>query len=316
MDDLKNLFTGYWTYLAINAACELELFDKIQNEKFNLDTLVSTYSWDKKSTYSLLSVLKDNDLIVIKDYIELTEKGKILTTNHPESLYYACLHWADEHLNSWQNLSYTIQTGKPAFESLFGIPYFDYLSKAPLRLDAYQKAMNEYAKSDYNDVCSVIDFSEHKTIIDVGGGYGALIKRIKYHNPNIRCILLDLPNVISNNQDSEIEKLSGNFFSAILMNCDAIILSRVIHDWNDEKAISILSNCINALQPQGKIYLIEILTDKINEIPHLLSLNMQLICNSYERTSDEYRTLLEKVGFNFTESHRLNQLQEILVAQK
>ncbi len=94
---------------------------------------------------------------------------------------------------------------------------------------------------------------------------------------------------------------------------DALILSRVLHDWEDEKALKILTHCKNALKPRGTLYILEILQNDTQA--HLLSLNMLAICKSYERTLEEYQILLKKAEFNIKAIYPLNNLQKIIVCQ-
>ena len=112
------------------------------------------------------------------------------------------------------------------------------------------------------------------------------------------------------------DAISGDFFKEVPIIADGIIMSRVIHDWNNEKASLILKNVYNALPNRGKLYLIEILKENLKDGAALLSLNMLLMCNSYERTKDEYLSLLRDAGFNIKEVKSLNTLQSIIICEK
>ena len=311
-DNLKSFFTEHWKYMAVNAACELELFDKIIQGQTTIQKLCDINRWDYQSVSILVLELKKQGFLDCIDEIMVSEKGALLTSNHPESLLNACMHWADEHLTVWQNLSYTIKTGKSTFEKIYAEKFFDYLDNHPDKLDKYHKAMFEYARDDYKNLSSLIDFSGHKVVLDIGGGYGALLKELKNQNQHLRCVLFDLPEVIKNVTIENIEKLSGSFFKEIPVKTDALILSRVIHDWDDQNAILILKNCYNSLQQGGKLYLIENLTDKLNQDVNLLSLNMKAVCNSYERTYSEYLLLLKNAGFKLSYTKKLNELQHVI----
>jgi len=315
-NELKDLFTSYWKYLAINAACELRLFDKIKLQSVTVEVLCKNNNWDFSSVNSTIEICKTEGLLEQSTELKLAPKGELLTTDHPDNLLYACLHWADEHLNSWQNLSYTLRTGLSSFENTYGEQYFEYLRKRPDKFHEYHKAMFEYAIDDYKSICSIIDFSSYQSVMDVGGGYGALIKIIKEHNPYLDCFLFDLPEVINYVQLKNITKVPGNFFYDIVVKPEAIILSRVLHDWNDEKASVIINNCYQAIPYGGSIYIIEILADKLSEAPLLLNLNMAAICNSKERTFNEYLSLLHKGGFKYNNCVQLNELQSIIKAVK
>lgn len=213
-------------------------------------------------------------------------------------------------------MSYSIKTGKNAFEKVYKIPFFDYLNKNPQELDNYHKAMYQYAKDDYKNLPNIIDFSVHNSIIDVGGGYGALINNIQSKYPTLKCILFDLEKVIDKVTITNVQKIKGNFFDTIPIKTDAIVLSRILHDWNDEKAMQILKNCYEALTNNGTLYIIENCTDKTSINLSLLSLNMTVMCESYERTTKEYCSLVEKSKFKYSHKIKLNNLQTILIFKK
>ena len=120
--------------------------------------------------------------------------------------------------------------------------------------------------------------------------------------------MFDLPKVIDKVAILNIKKIGGSFFDKIPNETESIILSRVLHDWNDRKASIILKNCFEALPNNGKLYVIENCSDKIKIDLSLLSLNMSAMCESYERTSIQYISLCENVGFQFESEKRLNEL--------
>lgn len=316
--ELKNIFTEHWTYLALNAACELELFDKIEAGENSINQLISINKWDKDSSSNLIGFCIDEGYIHLSKngHLSNTEKGNLLRKENPDGLYHACLLWADEHMNAWQNLAYTIKTGKTSFYNLYEKPYFDYLKEKPESSQLYHKAIHEYARDDYSNISNIHDFSIHSSIMDVGGSYGALIQQIKSNYPAINCYLFDLANVISSLSIDNIHLIAGDFFKEIPPCSEAILLSRVLHDWDDEYALQILKNCYQALPNNGRIYILEILTDHLKQAPYLLNLNMKAMCNSYERTEKQYQHLLQKTGFKISEIKPLNQLQSLIIADK
>ncbi|KAA6309014.1 Mitomycin biosynthesis 6-O-methyltransferase [termite gut metagenome] len=190
-DELKNMFTEHWKYLTINAACKLDLFDALEIP-MTAKELCEKLRLNERNLTTLLKALCSIDFLKYDDNtFSLNEKSALLTEKHPESLKYACMNWSDEHLTAWQNLDYSIKTGKSAFEYLYQGDFFSYLNKFPAKLDDYHKAMYEYARDDYQKLPDLIDFSIHKSIMDVGGGYGAAINAIKTKYPVIECYLFD-----------------------------------------------------------------------------------------------------------------------------
>jgi len=302
--------------MAVSAACKLNLFDNLQVAK-TAKQLANELSLNEDNLLSLLNALHNvGYLEKNSDLYKVNYLSELLTENNPESLKYACLNWSAEHLTAWQKLDFSIKTGNSSFEEIFKKPFFDYLNDNPEKLNAYHKAMYQYAKDDYKTLPDVIDFSKHKSVMDVGGGYGAVLENIKKKNPNLDCVLFDLEKVVENVTVSNIKKISGNFFNKIPNQSEAIILSRVLHDWNNEKANIILLNCFEALPKNGILYIIENCTDKIKIDLSLLSLNMAAMCNSYERTSNQYISLCENVRFYFDSETKLNELQTILIFKK
>lgn len=314
----KNLFTEHWKFLALNAACKANLFDSIQSNPITISNLAKTKHFNFIILKNLIKVLEQMNLIKFNDpnsKLQLTSKGMLFTETSPQSLKHACMNWAGPHLNAWQNLDYTLKTGKSSFKHLYGYNFFDYLNKNPKELDNYHKAMYEYARDDYKDIADIIDFSKHESIVDVGGGYGAAISIIQRKNPQVNCILFDLPKVIIKAPVQNVNKISGNFFKHV-PNCSAILLTRILHDWDNERASTILSNCSKALPIKGTLYIIENCSDLINDDLNLLSLNMSVMCQSYERNCKEYIKLAQKHCLNFKKTISLNALQSILIFKK
>ncbi|WP_038031251.1 methyltransferase [Thermonema rossianum] len=314
--NLKSFFTEHWKYMAVSTACKLDLFDHLQEYK-TAKQLATEHSWNENALLLLLNSLHHIGFLDKKeDLFKINDLSELLTEKNPESLKYACMLWSAEHLTAWQNLEFSIKTGKSSFEKLYQKPFFDYLNQYPEKLDTYHKAMYEYARDDYKNLPDIIDFSQYQSIMDVGGGYGALLQGIKTKNPRIECILFDLPQVVQNVTISNIKKIGGSFFEKIPIQADAIVLSRVLHDWNDEKAKLILKNCCEALYSKGVLYVIENCSDKIKIDLSLLSLNMLAICESYERTAQQYVELCESTGFQLDNEMPLNELQTILIFKK
>jgi hypothetical protein len=315
-DNLKLFFTEHWKYMAVSTACKLNLFENLQKAK-TTKQLAKELSLNEEKLNLLLNALHQVDFLSKEeDCFKTNSLSEFLTESNPESLKFACLNWSSEHLTAWQNLDFSIKTGKSSFEEIYGKPFFDYLNDFPEKLHAYQKAMYEYAKDDYKILPDLIDFSKHKSVMDVGGSYGAILENIKTKKPNVECVLFDLPKVIDRVTISNIKKLGGSFFEKIPNQSEAIVLSRVLHDWNNEKAKLILKNCFEALPNNGTLYVIENCSDKIKIDLSLLSLNMSAMCESYERASTQYILLCENTGFQFHSETKLNELQTILIFKK
>lgn len=317
--ELKSLFTSYWHYLPLKTACKLNLFDNIINGVNTVEALAKKLTADKRALSFLLKALVELETLDKEESnYQLTAKGVLLTEQHPKSVKYACILWGEEHLTAWQQLEYTILEGEPAFEAVYNEPFFEYLKTSTSSNEIYHKAMSEYARDDYEKITSIIDFSTHKAVLDIGGGLGALLDAIHKALLNIKLFLLETPNVIDllPKEKEYINAIAGDFFDTIPTVADAFVMSRVLHDWDNKNASKILANAYKALPQDGCLYIIENMKEQLEDGAHLLNLNMQLMCNSYERTTEEYRQLLENIGFQIQSIKKLNSLQSILIVKK
>lgn len=317
-DFLKSFFTEHWKYLTVNAACKLNLFDVLASgRKTSLEISKHLNVAQQHIELLLKGLVSIKFLNKENDHYSLNDLSKLLTENHPETLKYACLNWSGDHLEAWTALDESIRTGKSFFQNNYDVDFFTYLNQDKQKLENYHKAMFAYAKDDYQNFTDKIDFSQHKSIMDVGAGYGAAISEIKASIPGLECYLFDLPSVIENcNLKNDVILKAGSFFDKIPKVSDGIILSRILHDWSDEKAQQILDNTYKALPEKGYLYIIENCSDKIDVNLSLLSLNMLTMCESFERSSYEYIALANKSGFSFQQTTLLNELQTILTFTK
>lgn len=309
---------SYWKYYTLDAACTLRIFDYLPCTSSSLSQILSL---PMRSTLLLLKALQEIGYLINfeRDMWDLTTRGKLLTSRHPQSLLNAQKLWKAEHLDAWKYLLYSLNSEKPAFDYLYSMPWFDYLKLKPEKNALYHEVLTTYAKKDYQDFKNVIDFTKHGTVLDVGGSNGSLIFDLLSSWPHLDGILLDLPEVISQvklpiNLVERVQLLPGNFFDEWrTIHPDAIIFSRVLHDWSDFQCLTLLRKAHRALanSPNSRIYILE----NIHEAA-LLNLNMLVMTEGKERSMNEFTTLLSNAGWSFESSHPLNEVSHILVARK
>jgi hypothetical protein len=126
----------------------------------------------------------------------------------------------------------------------------------------------------------------------------------------MRGILFDSPGVIESAKplieaaglESRCRVIAGDFFESVPRGTDTYILKNVLHDWNDDSAVSILKNCRRAMGDSGKLLVIESLLPASNEVwfTSLLDLNMLVMSGGQERTEAEFGRLFNASGFCLT----------------
>ncbi len=216
----------------------------------------------------------------------------------------------DEQFRAWAEIEYSIQTGKIAFEKVFRKPIFEYLGENPDKAKIFDAAMVGIHGRESDVILDAYDFSGVGVLADIGGGNGSQITRILEKHTGMKGILFDLPHVIerAKNQiesaglSDRCELVAGNFFDSVPEGADAYMMRHIIHDWDDEKSLTILRNCYQAMSSNSKLLVVESVIPPGNEPfgGKFLDLVMLLIPGGKERTEGEYRTLLGKAGFELT----------------
>ncbi len=203
-----------------------------------------------------------------------------------------------------------MKTGEIGFDRAFGMPVWKFFEQNPENAKTFNDAMTGFTLTVNDAVLSSYDFSSISKIVDVGGGHGSLITSILKANPQMKGVLFDAPPVIEGARQhikvegivERCEAVAGDFFELVPGGGDAYIVKWIIHDWDDERSVSILQNCHRAMAENGRLLLVEAVVPHGRE-PHFskyMDLNMLIMTGGRERTEDEYRTLLEASGFRLT----------------
>ena len=154
------------------------------------------------------------------------------------------------------------------------------------------------------------DFSAASKLVDVGGAHGALVGAIVQKYPQATGIIVDLPHVVAGTKPAiearglagRIEVMGGDFFKEVPSGGDIYLLKHILHDWNDEKCVSILENVRKAMKPTSKVLVVEFALPE-NATPslaHLMDLNMLVMLDGRERTKDQYGALFAKAGLRLS----------------
>jgi len=325
-DDLSSELVSYWKTQTIYSGVKLGVFDKIGYSSLKMEQLANICEINIKGLKRLIRALCALELLEISsDKISLTEKGKFFLEDHEYTLAPATIHWGEEHYNIWGKIIESIREGREIFTDIYGKPYFSWIEDNTIRANRYQKAIESYAKRDYQSILEIYDFSNIKCIMDVGGGSGILLDFILEENQKIKGILFEQEMSIKaakasklKNKLNRCEFIVGDFFKKIPRGADGIILARILHDWDDKEVKIILRNCNVSLNLNDKLFLVELIlpSDKNNSLGGLLSLNMLALTGGKERTKDEFETLLNSNGFELIEVRKLNSVSSLIIALK
>jgi hypothetical protein len=149
----------------------------------------------------------------------------------------------------------------------------------------------------------------------VAGGNGELLAQILSAAPHLRGVLLERPHALEAARAKlqavgcadRCQLVTGDFTAAVPPDGDVYVLSRVLHDWDDQQCRLILQRCAEAMSPSAQLLILERLLPE-NDSPSLAAAwDVHMLCNvgGRERTAGHYRRLLRESGFVLTGQHRL-----------
>jgi DNA-binding transcriptional ArsR family regulator len=211
---------------------------------------------------------------------------------------------------AWGALGHSVATGEPAFRHEYGQGMFDHLAGAPEAARVFQSWMTEQSNLQEAALLEAIDLAGVGRLIDVGGGRGTLLAALLRANPDLRGALYDRPEVAATAEAlaapdiaHRAEAIGGDFFASVPEGADRYVLKLVIHDWDDERAITILEAVRRAIPAGGRLLLIEHPLPEGDGYGHAVWLDINMLVmtdGGRERTVAEYRDLLARAGFALT----------------
>jgi ubiquinone/menaquinone biosynthesis C-methylase UbiE len=306
---LDQMITGYWVSQAIYAAAKFGIADHLKDGPKTVTELANASSTDADALYRLLRALASVGVFAEAESrrFSLTPLAEPLCSDVPGSKRALALMSGDEQFRTWAEIDYSVRTGKIAFDKVFGEPIFDYLGKHPEKARIFDAAMVGIHGRESSAVLDAYDLSGIGILADIGGGNGSQITEILKKYPAMKGILFDLPHVVERAKEriqasglqDRCDLVPGSFFNAVPPGANAYVLRHIIHDWDEEKCLTILRNCHRAMSSDSKLLVIESVIPSGNEpfAGKFLDLVMLLIPGGKERTEAEYRKLLEQAGF-------------------
>jgi hypothetical protein len=202
-----------------------------------------------------------------------------------------------------------IMTGQPTDTRALGATSWDYYTSHPEEGAQFARAMSNISAMVGSDIAANYDTGGVHRIVDVGGSYGEVLLALLEAAPSARGVLADLPEVIARAHDSielrgmrpRVDLVACDFFAEVPAGGDLYVLKSVLHDWDDERALTIVRNCRRAAEAGTRLLIIEMPLPDVPAptIAHLVDLAMLVHLGGRERKSSEYVRLLEAGGYRF-----------------
>jgi hypothetical protein len=308
-DVVVSLMDGYIQTQLLYVAARLRLADLLAGGPQSAEDLAAAAGADASVLHRILRGLAINGIVEeAQGVFSLADAGRYLRSGTGDSLRGAVLSRGDLYYRAASGLLESAQNGGAAFRHVYGAAFFDHLTASPDRLVAFQESMVARSQLEVAEVLRAYDFSRYHHIVDVGGGFGVTLAAILRSYSDLHGTLFDRPEVVRAAQErlqaadvtARCKVVAGDAFDAVPHGGDLYLLSRVIHDWNDEDAVRILRSCRTAMNHDGGLVLVEaVIADRLSDQPAaiLMDLHMLVLGLGKERTVGEFSGLLARAGF-------------------
>ena len=203
-------------------------------------------------------------------------------------------------------------TGEPAFRKLSpGAKDAFSAFQDPEAAARFDEAMAAFSAQTALALVAAYDFAAFKKIADIGGGNGVLLIGILKANPGLEGIVFDQPataerakhKIAEAGLESRCAAAGGDFFKSVPGAADCYLLKHIIHDWSDDDAIAILTNCRKAMPASSRLLLVEgVYPERVTQSIEsrgaaFNDVNMLVSTGGRQRSEAEFRSLYERSGF-------------------
>ncbi|HEX3738114.1 MAG TPA: class I SAM-dependent methyltransferase [Terriglobales bacterium] len=317
---------------AMFAAVSLGVFDTLEDAPASVETLAAVLQLQREPLERLLNACVG---------LKLLRKNGVSYANEPIASTYLCrgsdraligyiLYSNDVLFPLWSHLEDAVREGTSRWEQEFGGKdgIFANFFRTPDAKATFLRGMHGFGLLSSPKVVNAFDLSEFRRMADVGGGTGHLAMAACSRYPNLRAVVLDLPDVVeitkgyldkSGLPAERVSVTAGDFFRDPLPEADLVAVGRILHDWSDAKVGQLLAKVFKTLPSGGAVLIAEKLLNeqKTGPTPALLqSLNMLVCTEGRERTLSEYRQLLEAAGFEQVQGRVTGAYLDAVIARK
>ena len=305
---------GYMASSALYLATALNVPDQLAGGPKDVAELARAAGANEDALYRILRLLASMGIFVEQSprRFALTPAADLLRKDLPGTLRGMAFFLPDPvHFRVYADLMHSVMTGQPAVDKALGMPVFEYLAKHPDYSQVFNDAMTALSAPVAGAAIESYDFSTIGTLVDVAGGHGEVLMSILKACPNVRGILADVGHVIEGAKpriadaglSGRCEAVAIDFFKSVPAGGDAYIMKHIIHDWDDERASTILKNIATAMgAKRGRVILLEMVLRGHAEpdLGKLLDIEMLAMPGGRERTADEFKALFARSGFEMT----------------
>ncbi|MFJ2648005.1 methyltransferase [Streptomyces sp. NPDC087420] len=318
---LMRMATGFWQFKTLAVAVELALFTRLSGHPDRTRTeLAAALGIEDRPADLLLTACTALGLLEKNgDTYRNAPLAEQFLVEGGECYFGGVVRFNDRAYPAWHDLGAAVRSNRPLTwdpdtqSTLFS-------SGDPAFTEAFWNGMHSLSAATARVLAQTYDFGPHQRLLDVGGGSGAFVIELCRRHPHLTATLYDLPHVCALAQDriasaglaERVRITPGDFRREAELpgGHDLIVLSMILHDWDERDGRALVRKCHDALAPGGVLLVCELLVDAGRTGPldaALMGVNM-LVETAAGRNygEDEYVEWLHAAGFADTEIVRFD----------
>lgn len=307
---------GFWSSKVLLTAVEVGLFTILADRRLSGSELAQELRFHPRANPDFFDALVAMKFLDREGngpeakYFNTPEGAMFLDSASPRYIGGILVMLNARLFKFWDDLPEALRTGQPQNEVKHGQKgMFEELYSDLPRLEQFMDAMTGISRINFEAFGEKFDFSNFRTLCDVGGATGLLSIEVAKRHPHLTCTSFDLPvvepiakkHIIAAGLESRVRAASGDFFKDQLPKADIITMGMILHDWNLEKKMHLIRSAYNALPPGGALVAIEALIDdarRENVQGLLMSLNMLIeFGDAFDYSGADFRLWCSEVGF-------------------
>jgi hypothetical protein len=309
---VEQMLVGFQLTAAVHAATKLGVADLLADGPRACADLASSTGTRPALLHRLLRFLASLGVFAeAEPGVFANTPESDLLRDVPGSIRGTALLWGELGTLAWRDVVGTVRTGLTGYQLVTGLRDWDYYEQNAEAGALFNAGMTSGTRARAQELIGAYDFPETGTVVDVAGGHGALLAEILRTRPGLKGVLFDAPHVTPGAQPLLEEAgvadrctvVSGNFFESIPAGGDVYTMKIIIHDWDDEHAVTILKNCARAMNGHGTLLVIESVMPAgvARHEPEFLEavradVTMMMWTGGKHRTEEEFRALFAAAG--------------------
>jgi hypothetical protein len=299
------IILGFWKAHALGLATKLGLPEFLADGPLHVDELAGRTETNPSALFRLLRALESTGIFIQVSPLVFgnTPASECLRESVPGSqraLVLQNLSIGNGAFEGWAQLEYSVRTGEPSVDKIYGYGYWELLRRNPEANEANNAAMRSASVAMTPAVTAAYDWSQFRLIADVGGGIGTQLVSILDASPSSKGILFDQPHLHAESiSHDRMNAVGGDFFASVPADADAYLLRWVLHDWTDTEARAILRTLRRSMKPTARLIVAESVIPQgaAFDFGKWADLQMLVLVGGRERTETEFRDLLLAAGF-------------------